>query len=88
MSWNGSGTAENGELEISVQQNMTEEHTEQLKVASKAVQTILKSGALGDPGAKYFVSMTGHANPDHEPVAGWSNDSLAISISQASKEQA
>lgn len=86
MSWSASGTAENGEVEISIPGEISAESGQQASVASKAVQTIVKSGCLGDPKAKYHVSMTGHANPDHEPVSGWSNDSLNISITQATKE--
>lgn len=86
MSWSASGTADNGEVEIALPGGLSPDAMDQAMVASAAVQDIVKSGALGDPSAKYYVSMSGHANPDHEPVAGWSNDSLYISISQATKE--
>ena len=86
MSWSAQGEANNGEVEISIPGEITKESADQASQASKAVQAIVKSGVLGDPGGKYFVSMTGHANPDHEPVAGWSNDTIHISITQAAKE--
>lgn len=86
MSWSASGTAENGEVEIALPGGLSPDSMEQAMVGSAAVQDIVKSGCLGDPEAKYFVSMTGHANPGHEPTEGWSNDSLYVSISQADKE--
>jgi hypothetical protein len=86
MSWTGSGTVENQEVTLSIPGELSEESSAQASAASKAAQAIVKSGAMGDPKAKYYVSVSGHANPDHEPVAGWSNDSLTISITQANKE--
>jgi hypothetical protein len=88
MSWSGSGTVENQEVTLSIPGEISQESSQQASVASKAIQAIVKSGALGDPTAKYHISVSGHANPDHEPVSGWSNDSLYISITQASKEGA
>lgn len=87
MSWSASGTAENGEVAIDLQGVTADETLAQAQEASKAVHAILKSGALGDPKGKYYVTVSGHANPDHAPVAGWANDHLTISISQATKEE-
>lgn len=86
MSWSASGFAYKGEVEISIPGEISPESGEQASEASKAVQAIVKSGVLGDPQAKYHVSIVGHANPDHSPTAGWSNDSLNINITQANKE--
>ena len=87
MSWTASGTVVDGEVEISVSAELSEESNQQVQATGKAVAALVKSGALGDPDAKYYVSVSGHANPEHEPVAGWSNDHVTISVSQASKEE-
>lgn len=65
-----------------------QEVQDQMKVARKAVEDIVESGAVGkvsdwDKEKKDFsIVIGGHANPDHTPVSGWSNDSISISIYQ------
>ncbi len=48
-----------------------------------AVEAIIALGSVGTAGKRFHVSMSGHANPDHEPRAGWANDAVTIQISQA-----
>lgn len=83
MSWSGQGRVFEGEVELSLPGQMSAEHMQQAQSASRAVQEIVKSGALGDPENEYTVSISGHANVDHEPTAGWANDHLTIVITQA-----
>jgi hypothetical protein len=33
-------------------------------------------------GAHYFVSINGHANPDHKHIDGWSDTHMSINITQ------
>lgn len=86
MSWSASGTAENGEVEISVNGELSPESFEQFEIAGKAAEQVIASGALGNPAGKYYVTVSGHANANHKPTSGWSNDSLTISISQATPQ--
>lgn len=50
------------------------------RVAADAVY-ILKA-KLGRPGDAIGVSISGHANADCEPVKGWSDCAISISLSQ------
>lgn len=52
---------------------------EHIAEAREAVKRIVASGVMGK-GRKFSVGITGHANPGHEPLAGWSNDFMQITI--------
>ena len=83
MSWFAQGLAEDGEVSVDTNGDQwSDEMSAQISAASRAVQAVVKSGALGDPQAKYNVALSGHANPDHTPVAGWANDFVSITITQ------
>lgn len=88
MSWSGSGTAsEHGiavtSLKLTTPYNEADEHVrEQMNVAADAATKIIASGAIGGAGKEFYVNVSGHANPDHEPAEGWSNDALTVSVSQ------
>lgn len=57
---------------------------EQFTAARDAIAMLIQTGAVGDPDTKRFSgSLTGHANPGHEPAAGWANDGVYISFSQS-----
>ncbi len=84
MSWTAYGHQE-GEQKLSFNGNESPEHLAQYDEATRAVSEIIRSGALGDPQARYNVSISGHGNPGHEPVPGWSNDHITISISQVER---
>lgn len=58
------------------------EHQQQLDAAKWAAKAMIASGALGNPGdgRLFIVSLNGHANPDHEPVPGWANDAITVSV--------
>lgn len=55
------------------------ETREQIEEAVKAATWLVSSGALGSD--HVHATLTGHANPEHKPVPGWSNDSVTISVS-------
>lgn len=61
-------------------------HVEQYAAALVAAAEILVSGTVGSPNKKYLFNLSGHANPDHEPVEGTSNDFVTIGIVQVSEE--
>lgn len=63
----------------------TENARDQFDVAKAAAVSIIESGVVGDLSAHGFnVTLAGHGNPDHEPVVGWANDMMGITISQTS----
>ena len=84
MSWSTSVTVSNGEVEgdISVAQQSSKEHHEQVDSALDAALSIIATGAVGNPAGDYMVYLNGHANENHEPRDGWANSSISISISQ------
>jgi hypothetical protein len=59
------------------------ETQEVLNTAHKAVvQHILDAGIVGDSSKSYLITVSGHTNPGHEPRAGWSNDTVTITVAQ------
>jgi hypothetical protein len=59
--------------------------------ARQAAEHIIQSGCVGgngilsthEPNDKDFrVYLSGHANPNHEPLKGWSNDTLTVTVTQ------
>jgi len=64
--------------------NDSKERDEQVETAAQAVLAVIDSGVVGEPGAGFYVTLSGHANPNHQPASDWANDWLSISISQSS----
>jgi hypothetical protein len=56
---------------------------DQFDAALEAAQTVLDSGAVGDIDDLFNISLSGHANPDHKPADGMSNDMINVTVSQA-----
>jgi hypothetical protein len=63
--------------------------------ARQAAEHIIESGCVGGNGSlenadtvrgandkDFRVFLSGHANPDHEPMKGWSNDSVTVTVTQ------
>lgn len=48
--------------------------------AIRAAVDILDAGVVGTRNVN--VSISGHANPNHEPAEGWSNDGITVTITQ------
>lgn len=91
MSWSASLPATPPEdLEVTLQAlrpsptPLIDEAQEQFDAARLVVADLVGSGAVGDGPVQ--ATLSGHANPDHSPVEGFSNDCVTVSISQASQE--
>lgn len=85
MSWSASFTVEGGEvLKESIFQSGCDidDPTEAVSAALWATFNILSSGAVGSEEKTYSVTLGGHENIDHEPTAGWANDSIQVSVVQ------
>lgn len=54
---------------------------EAVTAAKKAAKTLIDSGVVGTD-TPVRVSLSGHANPDHEPADGWANDFVTVSVYQ------
>lgn len=81
--WNGN---KHTEISVFLQTELPVESKEQADAAFDASSALILQGVVGDPEKKYKVMLSGHANPGNEPVAGWSNDSITISIYQLGEE--
>lgn len=90
MSWSAStnGYVPKDEVRAKVVQYMND-HAEyfrepevkgQVATALNVVEAIVESGAIGSP-ANLSVNISGHANPDHQPREGWSNDTITVAVS-------
>lgn len=61
----------------------TPEMLEQFESAVNALIRLVDSKVVGDPyTARFNITMSGHANPNHEVTPGWGNDFIALSINQ------
>lgn len=60
----------------------TDEHKRQHDEALLAATQVLINGAVGSPNKTYMLTLSGHGNPNHEPVNGWSNDFVSITVTQ------
>jgi len=54
----------------------TDEVKDHLVAAGKVAVDLL--GVVGD--GPYVIVANGHANPDHKPTPGWSNDTISVSV--------
>lgn len=54
---------------------------DQVTAAKAAAVALIDSGAVGT-GEAFTISLSGHANTDHKPQAGYSNDFVSVSIGQ------
>lgn len=92
MSWNFSvngvtkenadaalNAAAEGQIDNIMRGDSGEEMMAQAEQSTYAAVAIIESGCLGD--GPFLVSLSGHANPGHEPRDGWVNDVVSISIS-------
>lgn len=63
---------------------MADDVVEQFAAARAAVKELVGSGAFGDGSKEFSVQLSGHANPGHEPLEGWSNDCVSVHVAQRS----
>src|SRR5512142_3484513 len=98
MSWSGrisipKGTAyreaEKQVVDLAVAgQPASDAAEEAIQTAKMMVINVLASGAVTgshvDEPLRHgiSVSISGHANPGHDPAPGWSNDSMTVSVYQ------
>lgn len=60
-----------------------QEALDQFEAAKAAAINVIQSGALGVGEDKHFVvGISGHANPGHDHVDGWSDDFISVSVYQ------
>lgn len=56
---------------------------DQVAIARSVAKLVVESGAVGNPETKDFsISISGHANPEHEKTPGWANDCISVSVYQ------
>ena len=60
---------------------LSEATVESVAAAKAAVLGLVDSGVLGS--GEVYVSVSGHANPEHKPTPGWANDFVSLTITQA-----
>jgi len=85
MSWSAQyNLQEDGELVLAFESGLgTKEADMQHDAALMAFANVLDFGALGDfYKYTYTLTLSGHANPGHEPTDGWANDQLSMVIAQ------
>lgn len=64
---------------MNVAYEVSPESLEQLAVAKEAAIAIVESGVVkGWPFV--YVSLSGHANPEHKFQPGWSEDSVSVTV--------
>lgn len=80
--WNGSK-----QVEITIFGAESVEAQAQVDVAFDASAALILTGAFGNKDKKFKVTLSGHANPGNEPVAGWSNDCVTINIYQVEETE-
>lgn len=88
MSWNASGTAENGVLTLTLNtygQAVSKDTEEAFEEGRSAAEMILGSGVVGSKDKRYVVAVNGHSNPGHEPVQGMANDYITVSVTQVNQ---
>lgn len=56
---------------------------DQISNAVELVKNLIDSGCLGDESNSFNITLTGHANPNHEPAENMSRDMISISVQQA-----
>jgi len=91
MSWSASFTVTPGmspeEFEPSTSNvDDVDEHLDQYREAIASAFGIILSGVVGESDKTFKVQLSGHGNPNHEPQAGWSNDTVTVTIYQAPEE--
>jgi len=58
---------------------VTAAYNEQLAAAIEAAKTL--AAAVGRPDDHVHLHLSGHANPEHAPYEGWSDETITITVS-------
>ncbi len=81
------GAAADAALALAIEQSKgsmdVEETAEQARAAVDLSKLLVATKAVG--GGLVQASLSGHANPGHEPTKGYSPDTIIISVSNADK---
>lgn len=56
--------------------------------AKETLLVLVHSGVLGDYHGHFSGSLSGHANENHEPLPGWSPDTVSITVSRVREPSA
>jgi hypothetical protein len=59
---------------------------EQFEAALNVVRFLMPRDVVGE--GNINVSLSGHANPDHKPRAGWANDYVMVNVSSVVRAEA
>lgn len=91
MSWSINARAKSAELDDALiaafeehakRIPVADETRHQFEVARNCALNIAWYGAVGDATKNLIVTLSGHANPDHEPASGYANDQITVSVLQ------
>jgi hypothetical protein len=56
---------------------------EQLDAAKRGALAMLRTGSVGAMDTGVFAgTLSGHANPEHQPTEGWANDCVSVYLYQ------
>lgn len=87
MSWSTSGRVKSAsEVEGLTLQDYGDQSVdvrEQFQLAKGIANNLIASGVVGKGSKEFIVTLSGHANPGHEPRAGYANDAITVTVSQA-----
>ena len=61
---------------------MKEAVADHLELGLKVARKIIESEDVVKEGQHAAISVSGHANPDHEPLGNWTHDSIYVSVVQ------
>jgi hypothetical protein len=87
MSWGATYTINpDGKSEIENFSVKGPDAVEAFEAASNLADYLVEKGVVGDITKTFKVSLSGHANPDHEPKSGWANDFVQITITQVEEK--
>lgn len=84
MSWSATGSVNKDEIDtITVSPQTQPEGCEdafndQRSAAFEAAKILAK--AVGGDSDRMTISMSGHANPNHEPATGWADEMITVSV--------
>jgi hypothetical protein len=93
MSWSLNVQAEAGSFQAELEsaarackeaigESEEEETANQINLAVAAAASVVSAGVVG--ARRISAHLSGHANPKHEPRAGWVNDEVRIILRQVS----
>lgn len=82
MSWSFSVSGNVSDIRDVVAPDLDPYMKDQYYAALDAALELINRNVLGDQGKTFRVGLNGHGNPGHAPAAGWTNDSITITVSQ------